>query len=81
MSTLVDPEPDLDERIRRIVQEELNERLSGRRGEWSQERAAAALDRILERRRRIGMPDEVVDALLQQHRQEIGRGPLTEDDE
>jgi hypothetical protein len=41
----------------------------------------AAMERIEERRKRIAMPPEELEALLEEHRREFHRGPLVDEDE
>ena len=79
MSTELEVSPKVEERVRAIVQEELDKRLSGVQEGWSREKMLAAMKRIRERRKQIALPPDVVDAIIEEHRREMGRGSLTDD--
>ncbi len=81
MSLELEVNPQLEERMRAIAREEVAKQLFGVREGWSHEKMVAAMQRIVERRKRIALPPEVVDEIIEEHRREMGRGPLVDDEE
>jgi hypothetical protein len=66
--------------IREIVREELgNSSPRERRAGLPQSEMQAAMARLEERRKKIALPPEVVEAILEEHRREFGRGPLVDE--
>lgn len=80
MSTETVVSPELEKRLRSIVQDELHRRDSASSEDWSLEQMQAAIARIRERRKRIALPPGVLEALIEETRREFGRGPLVEDE-
>jgi hypothetical protein len=81
MAVELELKPEVEARIREIARDEVTKRLSGVRDDWSLETMQAAMRRLVELRRKIALPAEELEALLEEHRREMGRGPLTDEGE
>jgi hypothetical protein len=79
MAVRVELSREVENAIEEAVRREVRRQLTGVRESWSPEKMRAAMDRIEERRTRVAFPPEEVEALLEEHRREIGRGPLVEE--
>jgi hypothetical protein len=77
----VELSPEMRALIQEAVAKELHHLKPGVRPDWSVERMQAAMKRIVERRRRIGLPPDVVEQIIEEHRREFGRGPLVPDED
>ena len=72
--------PELEQWVREIVRDEI--RMAATRDQrhgWSPDKMVAAMERIRERRKTMALPADVVDALIEEHRKEFGRGPLIDE--
>ena len=47
---------------------------------WSRERMLQAMQRMEQLRARMSIPADELEELLEEHRREIGRGPLIDED-
>lgn len=72
--------PEVEQRLRAIARDEMERWRQGVQEDWSPEKMRAAMRRIVERRQRISMTPEEVEQLIEEHRREIGRGPLVDED-
>lgn len=78
MSTKVEISPEIVKLVKDCVKEEVEKRVLGVREDWSQARVVAAMERLEERRKRIALPREIFDEIIEEHRRDFGRGPLVD---
>jgi hypothetical protein len=79
MEVRVQLSPEVERAIEDAVRREVRRQLTGSREDWSPEKMRAAMDRIVERRKQVAFPPDELEAMLEEHRKEIGRGPLVEE--
>lgn len=66
--------------IREIVREEMGEdRQRVRQAGLPRSEMKEAMRRLVELRKRIKLPPDIVEAIIEEHRRECGRGPLVDE--
>lgn len=74
--------PEMETWLRSLIHEELRNLQSRERHVGHDPvQMKTIMARIKERRKRIGLPSDVVEEIIREHRAEVGRGPLVIDAE
>jgi hypothetical protein len=79
MAHEIDIPSQVEERPRETAREEAEGWQPHRQRQWSPESMRAAMARLRELRKRMVIPEDELEALLEEHRREIGRGPPGEE--
>lgn len=74
MGTQIELNPTAERALRGLVREEIQRHLLGIREDSTPDRVARSMERLVKLRRRIAMPLEELEEILQEHRAETGRG-------